>query len=136
MKISAKAEYACLSVIELARSQAEGRPRRVREIAEAQGIPERYLVQILLLLKAAGLVQSTRGAVGGYALTRPAAEITVADVVAVIDGPGDPPRRAVSPAGRDLGDLLARARDAGQGVLAEARIAEMAGPDPLADYVL
>jgi hypothetical protein len=51
MRISAKAEYACLTIIELARSQLVGRPMRAREIAESQDIPERYLVQILLQLK-------------------------------------------------------------------------------------
>ena len=73
MKISAKSEYACLAVLALARQRAESSPVRIREISEAYGIPERYLVQILLQLKGAGLVASTRGATGGYRLAREAA---------------------------------------------------------------
>ena len=73
MKISAKAEYACLAVLALARHKPGEPPMRIREIAEAHGIPERYLVQILLQLKGAGLVTSVRGASGGYRLARVAA---------------------------------------------------------------
>ena len=60
----------------------------------SHAIPERYLVQILLQLKGAGLVVSTRGASGGYRLARPAAEISLSDVLAAIDGP-DTPRRGL-----------------------------------------
>src|SRR4051794_33499461 len=98
MRISAKAEYACLALIELAKPGADAAPRRARDIAEAQGIPERYLVQILIQLKAAGLVQSARGSVGGYHLVREPGKVTVAEVIAAIDGPGDPSRKASSPA--------------------------------------
>lgn len=136
MRISAKAEYGCLAIIELARSQAVGRPMRVREIAEAQGIPGRYLVQILLQLKSAGLVRSVRGAVGGYSLLRAAEEITVAEVIGVIDGPGDPPREATSPAARELGEVLRRAHAAERIVLAGVKIADLARRDILHDYVL
>lgn len=68
MKISAKAEYACLAVLALARHGLAAPPMRIREISESSAIPERYLVQILLQLKGAGLVVSTRGASGGYSL--------------------------------------------------------------------
>jgi Rrf2 family protein len=136
MRITAKAEYACLAVIELAKPGANGSPKRVRDIAEAQGIPERYLVQILLQLKAAGLVQSSRGSVGGYHLIRPAEEISVADIIAAIDGPGDPPRKAASPAAQELAELLKRARDAEQTVLASTTIAQLTGPAAPHDWVL
>ncbi len=56
MRISAKAEYACLAVIALARSHHDHRPLPIREIAEAHGIPAKFLTQILLRLKGAGLV--------------------------------------------------------------------------------
>ena len=87
MKISAKAEYACLALLALALQGPDGPPVRIRDISETHGIPERYLVQILLQLKGAGLVISTRGASGGYHLARPAARITLSEVLAVIDGP-------------------------------------------------
>ena len=61
----------------------------MRELALAQQIPERYLIQILLQLKAAGLVHSSRGSIGGYQLSRPASQITVGEVIAAIDGRGE-----------------------------------------------
>jgi Rrf2 family protein len=136
MRISAKAEYACLAVIELAQSGGVESPRRVREIAGAQKIPERYLIQILLQLKAAGLVHSSRGSVGGYQLARRPSEISVAEVIAAIDGRGDRSRRAESTAARDLSDLLARANAAEWDVLAATTIAHLAGSSLPPDYVL
>ena len=135
MKITAKAEYACLAVIELARP-GDGTPRRIRDIAEAQGIPERYLVQILLQLKSAGLVQSARGSVGGYQLVRPADRISVADVIGAMDGSGDPPSRASSPAGHDLSEVLRRASAAEREVLASTSIAQLTNTDPPLDWVV
>jgi Rrf2 family protein len=89
VNISAKVEYACIAVLELAARSESDEPVRIREIADAHGIPSRFLVQILLQLKGAGLVQSTRGATGGYALAKPPQRITLAEVMAVIDGPSD-----------------------------------------------
>ena len=86
MNISAKTEYACKAVVELAASYGSGQPVRIRRIAEAHGIPWRFLVQILLRLKAAGLVTSTRGAAGGYQLIKDPGEITLGEVMAVIEG--------------------------------------------------
>lgn len=137
MRISAKATYACLAVVELASSGDVETPRRVRDIADAQGIPERYLVQILLQLKAAGFVQSTRGNEGGYLLIRSPENLTVADVIGVIDGPPPPPPRWVaSHAAQGLVKLLKRAWDAEQGVLASTTIAELVRPDTVQDWVL
>jgi len=87
MKISAKAEYACLAVLALARQGADSSPLHIREISGSYGIPERYLVQILLQLKGAGLVASTRGATGGYRLARDASSISLSHVLTAVDGP-------------------------------------------------
>ena len=125
MKISAKAEYACLAVVALA-GHPEGVPLRIREIAESHGIPERYLVQILLQLKGSGLVSSTRGAAGGYRLARPAAEISLGEVLSAIDGPGEPPREAAGPAGRALASIWEDLRDAERTVLGRTSIAQIA----------
>jgi Rrf2 family protein len=91
MKITARTEYACLAMLHLASQFGTDEPVRIRDIADEHEIPQRYLVQILLQLKAAGLVASTRGAAGGYLLTRPPDEISLADVMAVIDGAADEP---------------------------------------------
>src|SRR5205823_11827961 len=82
---SAKTEYACIAVLELAARHSRGEPVRIREIAAAHGIPSRFLVQILLQLKSAGLVQSIRGAAGGYQLAREPDDITLLDVMTVVD---------------------------------------------------
>jgi Rrf2 family protein len=89
MKHSAKTKYAAIAVLELARQRSAAEPVRIRDIAAAHGIPSRFLVQILLQLKTAGLVGSTRGAGGGYQLLCDPAEITLEDVVRVFEGPGD-----------------------------------------------
>ena len=86
MPLSAKTEYACIAVLELALRYSRDEPVRIRDIADAHGIPSRFLVQILLQLKGAGLVASTRGAAGGYRLAQDPVEITLADVMQVIDG--------------------------------------------------
>ena len=86
VNISAKTEYACIAVLELAGHFGSGEPIRIRQIAESHGIPPRFLVQILLQLKSAGLVSSTRGAAGGYQLIRDPARLTLADVMAVVEG--------------------------------------------------
>jgi Rrf2 family protein len=87
MKISAKAEYACLAALALARHGPDAPPLRIREISVLYEIPERYLVQILLQLKGAGLVLSTRGASGGYRLARAATSISIGEILAAIEGP-------------------------------------------------
>ena len=86
MKHSAKTEYACIAVLELARRFEKGEPVRIRDIADAHGIPSRFLVQILLQLKGAGYVASTRGAAGGYMLVKPPSKISLGEVMNVIEG--------------------------------------------------
>jgi Rrf2 family protein len=86
VRISAKADYAVRAGIELAAAQP-GPPMKAEAISKAQGIPVKFLLNILSELKHAKLVQSHRGAEGGYALARPAAEITLADVIRAVEGP-------------------------------------------------
>jgi Rrf2 family cysteine metabolism transcriptional repressor len=136
MRISAKTEYACLALIELARPGHDGTPKRIREIAEAQTIPDRYLVQILLQLKAAGLVHSARGSVGGYQLSRSADAISVADVVSAVDGPGDRPRQTETAAAQALGDVFERARTAELNVLTAATISHLVARITPHNYVI
>jgi Rrf2 family protein len=86
MKLSAKTEYACLAMLQLAEEYAGGEPLQIRRIADEHGIPARFLVQILLQLKGGSLVVSTRGAAGGYRLARPPVKITLGEVIEVMEG--------------------------------------------------
>jgi Rrf2 family cysteine metabolism transcriptional repressor len=87
MKLSAKAEYACLAVLELALRHDRMEPVRLVEIAGPNDVPERFLVQILLQLKGAGFVTSARGAAGGYRLAMDPRQISVCDIVQIVEGP-------------------------------------------------
>src|SRR3954468_15077541 len=119
MLFSAKAEYACVAMLELASRHSDPKPARLADIADKHGIPARFLVQILLDLKRAGLVASTRGAAGGYALARAPEEITLFDVLKVGDPP-EPQARTDDPlqptayvqSVRDLWDRLVEAQNA------------------------
>jgi Rrf2 family protein len=86
MKISAKTEYACVAMLELASRYGSGEPVRIRRIAERHDVPPRFLVQILLQLKGAGLVASTRGAAGGYHLLKRPEELSLGEVMEVVEG--------------------------------------------------
>jgi len=94
MKLSAKAEYACLAMLQMACEYESGEPLQIRRIADEQGIPSRFLVQILLQLKGASLVASTRGAAGGYRLAKSPAKISLAEVIDVIEGDSRPETNA------------------------------------------
>ena len=84
MRVSAKVDYALRAMLELAATDGLVKGDRV---ATAQAIPQKFLENILLDLRHAELVSSQRGVDGGYALGRPAAEITVADVIRAVEGP-------------------------------------------------
>ena len=85
MRVTAKVDYAVRAAVELA-AAGDG-PVKGERIAEAQQIPLKFLENILLELKHAGLVQSQRGAEGGYWLARPPAEIALAEVIRAVEGP-------------------------------------------------
>lgn len=84
--VSAKTEYACVAAIHLAEKYSLSEPVRVRDIAGTHGIPSSFLVQILLQLKSAGLVVSTRGASGGYQLAKSPEETSLGEIVEAIEG--------------------------------------------------
>jgi Rrf2 family protein len=86
MHVTAKADYALRAVIELAGSR-QGAPRKVDEVAQAQGIPVSFLENILTQLRSAGIVRSQRGPEGGYWLAKPATEISLARVIRAVEGP-------------------------------------------------
>ena len=86
MRISSKADYAVRATAELAAAQGSG-PVKADRIAQAQGIPQRFLLNILSELNHARIVRSHRGSEGGYELARPADRITLADVIRAVEGP-------------------------------------------------
>ena len=92
MKLNAKTEYALLALVQLAEDHAQGQPASMRALAQRQPIPDGFLVQILQDLRRSGLVTSTRGACGGYRLSRPPAEISLCDVLSALEG--DDPLRS------------------------------------------
>ena len=87
VKGSTRGDYASRALLSLALHLEEQGPTSVRDIAERTGLPQPYLEQILLALKGAGLVRSKRGVGGGYVLARRPEEITLADILAAVDGP-------------------------------------------------
>jgi Rrf2 family cysteine metabolism transcriptional repressor len=85
MRISAKGEYAIRALLDLAVHHGKGLVP-IQEVARRQRIPQRYLEQVLLLLKRAGLLQSKRGATGGYQLVRAPGAISVGEVLRAVEG--------------------------------------------------
>jgi Rrf2 family protein len=85
VRVSAKVDYALRAAAELAAAGDD--PIKREAIAGAQGIPVPFLEQILLALKRAGIVNTRRGPDGGYWLARPAAEVTLAEIIRAVEGP-------------------------------------------------
>src|SRR4051794_2072213 len=86
MRITAKADYAVRAAVELA-GAAAGEPVKADYIAEAQSIPLNFLENILAELRRAGIVESRRGAAGGYLLARAPEDVSLADVIRAVEGP-------------------------------------------------
>jgi Rrf2 family protein len=87
MRISARCEYACRALLELALHWPREEPLQLHIISEKEDIPRKYLVQILIQLKRMGLVNSIRGKQGGYTIARPPHKITLGEVIREIGGP-------------------------------------------------
>lgn len=125
MKISQKGLYALQAMMMLARNHRQG-AIKIRDIAYEEGLPEKFLELILLELKNARMVESVRGAKGGYQLRRDPEEIPLSDIIRLIDGPLAPfgdaeqlrelidrdlPHRALYQAFLDVRDAAARILD-------------------------
>ena len=131
MRMSAKAEYAVRAMTQLAAVDS-GALVTTEDLAKSQGIPAQFLVDILSDLRNDRLVRSHRGREGGYELTRPAAQISVADVLRSIDGPlasvrdiglGDLPYTGPTEA---LTDVWRALRASMRSVLEETTLADVA----------
>lgn len=92
MRMSTKAQSAVTATLSLALHYKDG-PLNVADLSEEQGISVSYLEQLFAYLRRGGLVQGVRGPGGGYILTRPASDISLADIVAAVDGADEPKRR-------------------------------------------
>lgn len=92
MKLSKRGEYGLRAMVDLASQESPSTIVQIKEIAQREQIPLKFLEQIMLTLKNAGLAQSRMGTGGGYYLGRPAEEITLGQIVRVLDGPLAPIR--------------------------------------------
>jgi Rrf2 family transcriptional regulator, cysteine metabolism repressor len=136
VRVTAKAEYACLALISLTHRQSENRPVHVREIAQAQGISPSILTQVLLKLKAAGMVRSARGSAGGYSLARPPESIPLGEVLRAIDGENGSQRELRGPSAYVLAAVWAQIRESERKVLEETSIAQLANNNIALDWVI
>jgi Rrf2 family transcriptional regulator, cysteine metabolism repressor len=120
VRISAKGEYAIKAMLDLAMHR--GRTLvPIQEIAVRQAIPQRYLEQVLLALKRAGLLTSKRGSTGGYHLTKAPDEVTVGAVLRAVEGGNAPFESGAhgrrNGGGSDLGELWSEIGEAVAGVV-------------------
>jgi Rrf2 family protein len=136
MKISQKGLYALQAMMMLARHYNQG-AIRIRDIAYEEVLPEKFLELILLELKNARLVESVRGAKGGYRLRRPPSEIRLSEIIRLIDGPLAPfgdAEQLRSLIDRDiehraLYQVFLEVRNAAAKILEHTTLADIAGPD-------
>jgi len=115
LSITSKSPYAVRALVEL-QLLGDAGPVPIAELAKRGDIPAQFLEQLFATLRRAGMLRSQRGVKGGYSFARPAAEITVLDVVEVLDGPLGP----------DATGVFADAARAARGVLGASTIAELA----------
>jgi Rrf2 family protein len=89
LKVSTKSTYALRALMDMAH-HSDGQPVRLPDVAKRQNIPLPFLEQIFSKLKKGGLVQAVRGPLGGYLLTRPPEEISLSQIVTILEGPIEP----------------------------------------------
>jgi Rrf2 family transcriptional regulator, cysteine metabolism repressor len=114
LSITSKSPYAVAALVELGRSGGTA-PVPIGELARRRDIPVQFLEQLFAVLRRAGVLRSQRGVKGGYAFERPPAEITVLEVVELLDGP----------LGRDAHGIFAEAAGAARAVLEQTTIADV-----------
>jgi Rrf2 family transcriptional regulator, cysteine metabolism repressor len=114
ISITSKSPYAVLALAELARS-AGSEPVPISELARKRDVPVQFLEQLFAVLRRAGIISSQRGVKGGYRFAREPANISVLEIVELLDGP----------LGRDADGVFADAAEAARNVLKETTIAEV-----------
>jgi Rrf2 family protein len=127
MRLSMKGDYGVRAVLDLAERYGQG-PVQSEAIAKRQGISEAYLDQLLTLLRRAGLVRSVRGPRGGHELAKPAADISLMDVLTALEGsflPAGPEANIDLPSVRVQRELWKRVRDSAYKILAETSVSDL-----------
>ncbi|MGF1514725.1 MAG: RrF2 family transcriptional regulator [Elainellaceae cyanobacterium] len=119
MELSTKSEYALLALLELVAHYPTGEPLQIRQIAAEQSIPDRYLEQLLAILRRSGLVRSQRGAKGGYLLSREPWKITLLEILNSVEGcdAATPASTSKSPDETAIHDVWREARQAADTIL-------------------
>jgi len=142
LQVSAKADYALRAALELALAE-DTKPLKGLRISEAQDIPLKFLENILLELKHAGIVRTQRGAGGGYWLARPPEEVSLAEIIRVVEGPlanvrGEGPESVeYTGAAQPLRDVWIAVRANLRAVLESVSLADLAsGELPSSIYLL
>jgi Rrf2 family protein len=133
VKISTRAEYGIRVLVALARAEGSG-PVSLTAVARSEKLPHAYLEQLVADLRRARLVTSTRGKAGGYALARPAAEISLVDAMRALDGPilempcagADNLETCARPQDCSVHDVFQRVHEALEGALSGTNLAEVA----------
>jgi Rrf2 family protein len=115
LSVTTKSPYAVSALVEL-HARGDPGPVPIAELARRRQIPVQFLEQLFATLRRAGILRSQRGVKGGYSFARAAGEVTVLEVVELLDGP----------LGRDADGVFAEAALAAREVLAEATIADVA----------
>lgn len=138
MKLSTKGRYGVSAMYDLAVHHGQG-PISLKSVAQRQGISEHYLEQLMGILRKAGYVKSARGAQGGYTLTKAPAEITVGDIIRIMEGPTAPVDCLLAdPEGNKYCDrachcvtrgVWAKVRDSIDSVLDSITLADLANED-------
>lgn len=138
MFVSARVEYACLAMLELARQASDPKPVRLVDVASRHGIPQRFLVQIMLQMKGAGLVATTRGSSGGYRLAREPDEITLADILSALERAEAPEERDIIPSQtyRELQKIWRGLTDSHTAYLDQFRLTDLIPKEAESDYVI
>ena len=115
ISITTKSPYALSALVELYRQGGAG-PVPIAELARRRDIPVQFLEHLFATLRRAGILRSQRGVKGGYSFARPSDEVTVLELVELLDGP----------LGADASGVFAEAAEAARAVLAEATVASIA----------
>jgi Rrf2 family cysteine metabolism transcriptional repressor len=125
-------------MMELARRPTDPRPIRLAEITDKHRIPQRFLVQIMLQMKAAGLVHTTRGASGGYHLAKPPEQITLADIFGVLDCLDEAEVRKAGDRelGKRLQDVWRRLAKARTHLLQQITLRDLVPSEVAPDYII